>query len=94
MPSIKSVKSVDTQTHLSCARTSVNFIAWAMEVINGGFVGSASEIFDLAREIDDQLVDVSEALEILQNAISKLPGFTQMPGGHAAHPNCLDERGR
>jgi hypothetical protein len=44
----------------------------AMEVINEGFADGASEMFELAQEIDDQLFDISEALEKLQETISKL----------------------
>ncbi|MGN6424358.1 MAG: hypothetical protein ACTHLA_13715 [Asticcacaulis sp.] len=43
-----------------------------MEVVNEDFAGGASEVFDLAHDIEDQLFDVSEALEKLQEAISRL----------------------
>jgi len=44
----------------------------AMDVVNHGMKGRASAMFDLAIEIEDQLSDLSEALENIQETIAKL----------------------
>src|SRR3546814_16478863 len=44
----------------------------AMDVVNHGVKGRAPALFDLAIEIEDQLSDLSEALENIQEAIAKL----------------------
>ena len=44
----------------------------AMDVVNHGIKGRAPALFDLAIEIEDQLSDLSEALENIQETIAKL----------------------
>jgi hypothetical protein len=44
----------------------------AMDVVNHGMKGRAPTLFDLAIEIEDQLSDLSEALENIQETIAKL----------------------
>ena len=46
--------------------------ALAMAVVNEGEADRAQEMFDLAFEIEDQLSDISEALERIQETIAKL----------------------
>jgi hypothetical protein len=43
-----------------------------MDVVNHGMKGRAPALFDLAIEIEDQLSDLSEALENIQETIAKL----------------------
>ena len=43
-----------------------------MDVVNHGLKGRASALFDLAIEIEDQLSDLSEALEKVKNTIGRL----------------------
>jgi chromosome segregation ATPase len=44
----------------------------AMDVVNHGVTSRAQALFELATEIEDQLSDLSEALENIQEAIAKL----------------------
>lgn len=44
----------------------------AMDVVNHGVTSRAQALFELATEIEDQLSDLSEALENIQKAIAKL----------------------
>ncbi|MDR3736619.1 MAG: transposase, partial [Acidobacteriaceae bacterium] len=44
----------------------------AMDVVNNGMTSRAQALFELATEIEDQLSDLSEALENIQEAIAKL----------------------
>jgi hypothetical protein len=44
----------------------------AMDVINHGETGRAQALFELAIEIEDQLSDLSEALEKVRDTISSL----------------------
>lgn len=43
-----------------------------MDVVNHGVTSRAQALFELAIEIDDQLSDLSEALEKIQDTIGKL----------------------
>lgn len=43
-----------------------------MDVINHGLTGHSQELFELAIDIEDQLCDLSEALEKVTDTISKL----------------------
>ena len=44
----------------------------AMDVVNQGTKGRAPALFDLAIDIEDQLSDLSEALENIRETIAKL----------------------
>lgn len=44
----------------------------AMDVVNHGMKGRAPALFNLAIEIEDQLSDLSEALENIRGTIAKL----------------------
>jgi len=44
----------------------------AMDAVNHGVTSRAQALFELAIEIEDQLSDISEALEKIQDTIGKL----------------------
>ena len=43
-----------------------------MDVVNHGVTSRAQALFELAIEIEDQLLNISEALEKIQDTIGKL----------------------
>lgn len=46
--------------------------ALAMEVVNSGLTSSSPEMFELAMELEDQILDIRESLDFIEEKLSKL----------------------